>query len=104
MIFIVNETIMINGIKPKPHKLPKTGKSVGIDVGLGNEWLVLSDGTRFGVPNTVKVDQKARHWQALTNRRVSRLKSVIVHHNKKFPDIPITKYEFSNWQRSRRTI
>lgn len=39
--------LSFNGIKPKPHKLPKTGKSVGIDVGLGNEWLVLSDGTRF---------------------------------------------------------
>ena len=95
--------LSFNGIKPKPHKLPKTGKSVGIDVGLGNEWLVLSDGTQFSVPNIVKADQKARHWQSLTDRRVSRLKSVIAHHNKKFPDIPITKYEFSNWQRSRRT-
>lgn len=95
--------LSFNGIKPKPHKLPKTGKSVGIDVGLGNEWLVLSDGTRFSVPNTVKADQKARHWQSLTDRRISRLKAAIAHHNKKFPDIPITKYEFSNWQHSRRT-
>ncbi|WP_236694784.1 helix-turn-helix domain-containing protein, partial [Lactobacillus kefiranofaciens] len=39
-------------------KSNKTGKKVGIDVGLGKEWLVTSDGRRFNVPDTFELEKE----------------------------------------------
>lgn len=50
-------SISFSGLKPRPKRFKKTGKAVGIDLGLSNEWLVTSDGARWTAPDTKELER-----------------------------------------------
>lgn len=95
--------ISFNGIKPKPKHFKKTGKVIGLDLGLGNEWIVGSDGSRYSVPDTKYAEQQMEHWQSITDKRVDRIEKALKFYNHKHPEATMDKYSYNNWQRTRLT-
>ena len=76
--------------------LPKTGKTIGIDVGL-KDFAILSDGTKISMPRFDKEsEERLRHWQRLASRRLLSAKEAM----KKNKDLRLT--DFKNYQKARR--
>ncbi len=76
--------------------LPKTGKTIGIDVGL-KDFAILSDGTKISMPRFDKEsEERLRHWQRLASRRLLSAKEAM----KKNEDLRLT--DFKNYQKARR--
>lgn len=95
--------ISVNGYKPRPRKRRTTGKIVGVDLGLSNEWLVTSDGKRWSVPDTKSADVKERYWQSIKDRRLNDVKEIVDEYNKLYGDYATNKYSHTSWQRARKT-
>lgn len=83
-------------------KSNKTGKMVGIDVGLGNEWLVTSDGQRFSVPDTFKMEKEMRQRQSHLDRNRTAIEKLAARFNHDHQE-KIDRYDYSNWQKLRKT-
>ena len=76
--------------------LPKTGKTIGIDVGL-KDFAILSDGTKISIPVFDKEsEERLRHWQRLASRRLLSAKEAM----KKNKDLRLT--DFRNYQKARQ--
>ena len=76
--------------------LPKTGKTIGIDVGL-KDFAILSDGTKISMPRFDKEsEERLRHWQRLASRRLLSAKEAM----KKNKDLRLT--DFKNYQKARQ--
>ena len=76
--------------------LPKTGKTIGIDVGL-KDFAILSDGTKISMPRFDKEsEERLRHWQRLASRRLLSAKEAM----EKNKDLRLT--DFKNYQKARR--
>ncbi len=84
-------------------KSKKTGKSVGIDVGLGKEWLVTSDGKRFGVPATFKLEKAMLKRQSHCDRNRTAIEKRVARFNQSHKEAKIDKYDYANWQKLRKT-
>lgn len=84
------------------EKSNKTGKAIGIDLGLDKEWLVTSDGERFGVPDTFKVEKEMRKRQSHYDRNRTAIEKQVARYNCEHEN-KIDKYNFSNWQKLRKT-
>ena len=95
--------ISFNGLKPRPRNRKKTFRSVGIDVGLGNEWLVTSNGERWSVPDTKELERRQAHWQSITNKRLNAVEDHVKEYNKLHGKNATNKYSSYNWQKSRKT-
>lgn len=96
--------LSFTGIKPQPKRYHKTKHIIGIDVGLNNEWLVLSDGHRFHVPETKLLQIKRDYWQSIKDRRLNRVNQLVNKFNKLHKETKIDKYNFANWQKARKTM
>lgn len=83
-------------------KANKTGKMVGIDVGLGKEWLVASDGRRFSVPDTFKLEKEMLKRQSHIDHNRTAIEKRVAVFNQKH-EAKIDKYDYANWQKLRKT-
>lgn len=95
--------LTVNGIKPKPQPFEKTGKAVGIDLGLSSEWLVTSDNYRLSVPKTKELIKRKERLQAITDRRKNNTIKRVLLHNNQYPDSKIDEYSERGWQKARKT-
>ena len=76
--------------------LPKTKKTIGIDVGL-KDFAILSDGAKIGLPRFDKRSEKQlRYWQRIASRRLLSAKAEM----KKNKDLRLT--DFRNYQKARQ--
>lgn len=74
---------------------PKTGKAVGIDVGL-KDLAILSDGTKVSLPRWDKnADEQMHMWQRIMSRRLLKAKKAM----KTDPSLKLT--DFKNYQKAR---
>lgn len=80
---------------------PKTGKAVGIDLGL-HDLMIFSNGMKVAKFTTKRLDQQAKCWQRKFNRQKN-LAAKAVHiwnHQHKIIKKELTDYQ--NWQRARQ--
>lgn len=76
--------------------LPKTGKSVGMDVGL-KDLAILSDGTKITLPRWDKASEvQLRKWQRIAARRLLKAKEAMK------ADSSLKLTDFKNYQKARR--
>lgn len=85
------------------EKAQKTKRIVGIDVGLGNEWLVTSDGDRWSVPDTFALEKEKNKRQSHTDRNRTAIEKRVARFNHEHKETKIDKYDFQNWQKLRKT-
>lgn len=85
------------------EKIKKTGKAVGIDVGLGKEWLVTSDSHRWSVPDTFALERQKNKVQSRFDRNRSAIEKRVARFNHEHKETKIEKYDFQNWQKLRKT-
>lgn len=85
------------------EKIKKTGKAVGIDVGLGKEWLVTSDSHRWSVPDTLALEKQKNKVQSRFDRNRSAIEKRVARFNHEHKEAKIEKYDFQNWQKLRKT-
>lgn len=90
--------VSFTGIKPKPNSCHKTGKAVGIDLGLGNEWLVTSNGERWFVPDTKKLEKRQVFWQSKIDKKLVLINKYVREYNKIHGKHAASKYDFKTWQ------
>ncbi|WP_025084352.1 transposase, partial [Lactobacillus kefiranofaciens] len=83
-------------------KSKKTGKMVGIDVGLDKEWLVTSDGRRFSVPDTFKLEKEMIKRQSHCDHNRTAVEKQVARFNHEY-ETKIDKYDYYNWQNLRKT-
>lgn len=84
-------------------KTNKTGKAVGIDVGLGKEWLVTSDGKRWSVPDILVLESQKNKIQSRFDRNRTAIEKRVACFNQRHKETKIEKYDFQNWQKLRKT-
>ena len=87
-------------VEIKANQLPKTGKSVGLDVGVA-DLAISSDGIKYGTFNAKWFDRQATKWQSKYAKRRHRA-TIAVHqwnHNHKTVKKELNDYQ--NWQRAR---
>ena len=86
---------------PKPLSLPKTGKKVGIDVGIA-DLAISSDGEKFGTFNAKWLERQALVWQSKYAKRkyLATIAQRQWNHNHK--DIKMGLEDYSNWQCARQ--
>lgn len=83
----------------------KTGKSVGIDLGLSDEWIVTSDGKyRIQVPDTTAVESQKRQYQRKMDKQLNQVKQFVAEFNKDHKETEIDKYSYQNWQKTRKIL
>ena len=85
-----------------PHHL-RIGKKNGIDVGLGKEWLVTSDGRHFNVPDTFELEKEMIRRQSHCDRSRTAIEKRVAKFNKNHKEAKIDKYDYYNWQKLRKT-
>ena len=95
--------LTVNGIKPRPKIFKKTGKAVGIDLGLSSEWLVTSDNYRMSVPKTKELVKRKERLQAIIDRRKNNTIKRVLSHNNRYSDSKIDEYSERGWQKARKT-
>lgn len=84
--------------KTEVQPLPKTGQSVGGDLGL-KDFLILSNGIKIpSVRYDKKLEDKMSYWQRLASRRLLKAKEAM----KKDPTQKLT--DFKNYQKARRMV
>ncbi len=86
---------------PKPLSLPKTGKKVGIDVGIA-DLAISSDGEKFGTFNAKWLERQALVWQSKYAKRkyLATIAQRQWNHNHKTVKEELDDYQ--NWQRARK--
>ena len=86
---------------PAPKLLPKTGKVVGLDVGLA-DLAISSDGIKYDSLNISWLDKQATRWQSTYAERRHRATIAVRqwNHNHKTVKEELTDYQ--NWQKARQ--
>ena len=86
---------------PAPKLLPKTGKTVGLDMGLA-DLAISSDGIKYGTFNAKWLNKQATKWQSTYAKRKHRATIAVRqwNHNHKTVKEELTDYQ--NWQRARQ--
>lgn len=85
----------------EPQALPKTGKSVGIDMGLHDE-AITSDGLKFAKFESNDVNRKISYWQSHFDRRKNQAtKAVRMWNHNHQPENAEELNDYQNWQKAR---
>ena len=84
-----------------PKALPKTGKAVGIDVGIA-DLAISSDGVKYGTFNAKWLEKQAAKGQSKYNKRKSQATVAVQQYNHKHKIIKMSVDDYQNWQRARK--
>ena len=85
---------------PAPQILPKTGKTVGLDVGIA-DLAISSDGTKYKTFNAKWLEKQATQWQSKCSRRRHRAEVAVRQWNHNHKILKENLNDYQNWQRAR---
>ncbi|MDD6432504.1 MAG: RNA-guided endonuclease TnpB family protein [Lactobacillaceae bacterium] len=86
---------------PAPRLLSKTGKVVGIDVGLA-DLAISSDGIKYDSLNVSWLDKQATKWQSTYAKRRHRATIAVRQWNHNHKTVKEELNDYQNWQRARQ--
>ena len=84
-----------------PKELPKTGKTVGIDVGIA-DLAISSDGVKYGTFNARWLEKQATKWQSKYNKRKHQAMISVQQWNHKHKITKISVDDYQNWKRAKK--
>ena len=84
-----------------PKALPKTGKAVGIDVGIA-DLAISSDGAKYGTFNAKWLEKQATKWQSKYDKRKHQAMIAVQQWNHKHKLTKISVDDYQNWKRARK--
>ena len=84
-----------------PKALPKTGKAVGIDVGIA-DLAISSDGVKYGTFNAKWLEKQAAKWQSKYDRRRHQASVAVQQYNHKHKITKMSVDDYQNWKRAKR--
>lgn len=87
---------------PDKDYLPKTGKAVGIDLGV-SDLAILSDGIKFSKFSAPYHENQVVAWQKKMSKRRHQAKVKVAMDKNRGELVPRELEDFSNWQRARQT-
>jgi putative transposase len=88
-------------VKTETQELPKTSKTVGIDVGVA-DLAILSNGTKYPTFNAKWVEKQAKVWQSKFDRRKNRAQIAVRQWNHNHKLLKEDLNDYSNWQRAKK--
>ena len=86
---------------PKPLLLPKTGKKVGIDLGIAN-LAISSDGIKYGTFNAKWLEKQSVKWQSKYAKRKYQATVAVRQWNHNHKTVKEELDDYQNWQRARK--
>ena len=81
--------------------LPKTGKAVGIDVGIA-DLAISSDGVKYGTFNAKWLEKQAANWQSKYSKRKHQATIAVCQWNHKHKLTKMSADDYQNWQRAKK--
>lgn len=84
-----------------PGALPKTGKAVGLDVGVA-DLAISSDGNKYGTFKANWLEKQATQWQSKYSRRKYQATVAVRQWNHNHKDIKMELNDYQNWQRAQK--
>ena len=84
-----------------PEALPKTGKAIGIDVGIA-DLAISSDGVKYGIFNAKWLEKQATKWQSRFSKRKHQATVAACQWNHKHKMTKISVDDYQNWQRAKK--
>ena len=84
-----------------PKALPKTGKAVGIDVGIA-DLAISSDGVKYGTFNAKWLEKQAAKWQSHFSKRKHQATVAVQQWNHKHKIVKIGVDDYQNWQKAKK--
>lgn len=84
-----------------PKALPKTGKAVGIDVGIA-DLAISSDGVKYGTFNAKWLEKQAIKLQSKFERRRHQATIAVCQWNHKHKLTKISVDDYQNWQKAKK--
>jgi putative transposase len=84
-----------------PEHLRKTGKAVGIDVGIA-DLAISSDGIKYGTFNAKWAEKQATNWQSKYAKRKHQAMVAVCQWNHNHKTIKKELGDYQNWQRAQR--
>mgnify|MGYP001219744802 CR=1 FL=1 len=88
-------------VEAEIQDLPKTGKAVGIDVGVA-DLAILSNGTKYSTFNAKWVEKQATLWQSKFDRRKNKAKVAVRQWNHNHKLLKEDLNDYRNWQRAKK--
>ncbi|MEC4742846.1 transposase, partial [Limosilactobacillus sp. c10Ua_36] len=85
-------------VKTEINELPKTGKAVGLDVGIA-DLAISSDGIKYGTFHTKWLEKQDTKWQSKYSKRKYRVTVAVRQWNHNHEDIKEDISDYQNWQR-----
>lgn len=82
------------------NQLPKTGNTVGIDVGLA-DLAITSDGQKYSAFDASWAEKQAQIWQSKFSKRKYRAMVAVRQWNHNHKDTKMELNDYQNWQRAR---
>ncbi|MDM8332555.1 RNA-guided endonuclease TnpB family protein [Limosilactobacillus pontis] len=83
-----------------PQILPKTGKAVGLDVGIA-DLVISSDGTKYKTFNAKWLEKQATQWQSKCSRRRHQAEVAVRQWNHNHKALKEELNDYQNWQCAR---
>ena len=84
-----------------PQALPKTGKTVGIDVGIA-DLAISSDGVKYGTFNAKWLKKQATKWQSKYDHQRHQASVTVQQWNHKHKITKMSADDYQNWQRAKK--
>lgn len=84
-----------------PQSLPKTGKTVGLDVGIA-DLAISSDGIKYGTFQPKWLEKQTVKWQSKYNKRKHQAMIAVQQWNHNHKTIKAELNDYQNWQRARK--
>ena len=85
----------------EPALLPKTGKTVGLDMGIA-DLAISSDGEKFGTFNAKWLEKQSVKWQSKYAKRKYQATVAVRQWNHNHNDTKMVLNDYQNWQRARK--
>lgn len=86
---------------PESVSLPKTGRAVGLDVGIA-DLAISSDGVKYGTFYTKWLEKQATKWQSKYSKRKHQATIAIRQWNHNHKDTKMGLNDYQNWQRAQQ--
>lgn len=87
-------------VETETSQLPKTGKSVGLDVGIA-DLAISSDGIKYGTFNAKWLEKQATNWQRKYSKRRRQATIAVRQWNHNHKTIKEGLDDYQNWQQAR---